>query len=145
MLFCHTFVLQTYSPDHYTPFPKELHSLSHKVTAACGFAGFNAEAGILNFYRSDSSLGIHVDESELDHTRPLLSFRWGIYIAQILAPYTDILLMSVEVMGLINKDLLGNLMFCVLNKDRKLRTSTLFWRRKKLHYATIQMFAVNFF
>ncbi|KAL0169211.1 hypothetical protein M9458_033807, partial [Cirrhinus mrigala] len=59
---------------HYTPFPKELHSLAHKVAAACGFPGFNAEAGILNYYRSDSSLGIHVDESELDHTRPLLSF-----------------------------------------------------------------------
>ncbi|KTF74498.1 hypothetical protein cypCar_00047803 [Cyprinus carpio] len=68
---------KTYSPDHYTPFPKELHSLSHKVAAACGFPGFNAEAGILNYYRSDSSLGIHVDESELDHTRPLLSFSFG--------------------------------------------------------------------
>ncbi|XP_056623997.1 nucleic acid dioxygenase ALKBH1 [Triplophysa dalaica] len=68
---------KTYSPDHFTPFPTELHSLSHKVTAACGFPGFNAEAGILNYYRSDSSLGIHVDESELDHTRPLLSFSFG--------------------------------------------------------------------
>ncbi|KAK2878951.1 hypothetical protein Q8A67_019742 [Cirrhinus molitorella] len=68
---------KTYSPDHYTPFPKELHSLSYKVAAACGFPGFNAEAGILNYYRSDSSLGIHVDESELDHTRPLLSFSFG--------------------------------------------------------------------
>uniref|UniRef100_A0A3P9B9T9 AlkB homolog 1, histone H2A dioxygenase n=1 Tax=Maylandia zebra TaxID=106582 RepID=A0A3P9B9T9_9CICH len=48
--------------------------LGHK--AACGFPGFISEAGILNYYRSDSSLGIHVDESELDHTRPLLSFRW---------------------------------------------------------------------
>ncbi len=46
-------------------------------------------------------------------------------------------------MGLINKDVLGNLMFCVLNKDRKLRTGTSFWRRKHLHYATIQMFAVK--
>nr|XP_055027786.1 nucleic acid dioxygenase ALKBH1 [Misgurnus anguillicaudatus] len=68
---------KTYSPDHYTPFPSELHSLSHKVAAACGFPGFNAEAGILNYYRSDSSLGIHVDESELDHTQPLLSFSFG--------------------------------------------------------------------
>ncbi|KAK3537891.1 hypothetical protein QTP70_022151 [Hemibagrus guttatus] len=67
----------TYSPDHYTPFPEDLHSLSHKVAAACGFPSFNAEAGILNYYRSDSSLGIHVDESELDHTPPLLSFSFG--------------------------------------------------------------------
>ncbi|KAM3595581.1 uncharacterized protein V6R79_025638 [Siganus canaliculatus] len=48
-----------------------------KVTAACGFPDFNAEAGILNYYRSDSSLGIHVDESELDQSRPLLSFSFG--------------------------------------------------------------------
>ncbi|XP_030638030.1 nucleic acid dioxygenase ALKBH1 [Chanos chanos] len=68
---------KTYSADHYTPFPMDLHSLSDKVAAACGFPGFNAEAGILNFYRSDSSLGIHVDESELDHSQPLLSFSFG--------------------------------------------------------------------
>lgn len=66
---------QTYSANHYTPFPADLHSLSLQITAACGFPGFNAEAGILNYYRSDSSLGIHVDESELDHSRPLLSLR----------------------------------------------------------------------
>ncbi|KAF5900785.1 nucleic acid dioxygenase ALKBH1, partial [Clarias magur] len=65
---------KTYSPDHFTPFPEDLHCLSHKIAAACGFPGFNAEAGILNYYRSDSSLGIHVDESEHDHTQPLLSF-----------------------------------------------------------------------
>ncbi|XP_034530429.1 nucleic acid dioxygenase ALKBH1 [Notolabrus celidotus] len=68
---------KTYSADHHTAFPADLHSLSSRVTAACGFPGFNAEAGILNYYRSDSSLGIHVDESELDHSRPLLSFSFG--------------------------------------------------------------------
>ncbi|CAB1431418.1 unnamed protein product [Pleuronectes platessa] len=68
---------KTYSANHYTPFPAELNQLSFQITAACGFPGFNAEAGILNYYRSDSSLGIHVDESELDHSRPLLSFSFG--------------------------------------------------------------------
>ncbi|KAL2098543.1 hypothetical protein ACEWY4_005023 [Coilia grayii] len=68
---------KTYSPDHYTQFPSDLHSLSQEVAAACGFHGFKAEAGILNYYFSDSSLGIHVDESELDHSRPLLSFSFG--------------------------------------------------------------------
>ncbi|TKS86223.1 Nucleic acid dioxygenase ALKBH1 [Collichthys lucidus] len=68
---------KTYSANHYTPFPADLHSLSLQITAACGFPGFNAEAGILNYYRSDSSLGIHVDESELDHSRPLLSLSFG--------------------------------------------------------------------
>ncbi|XP_054469224.1 nucleic acid dioxygenase ALKBH1 [Anoplopoma fimbria] len=68
---------KTYSANHYTPFPADLHSLSSHITSACGFPGFSAEAGILNYYRSDSSLGIHVDESELDHSRPLLSFSFG--------------------------------------------------------------------
>ncbi|GLD56382.1 DNA demethylase ALKBH1 [Lates japonicus] len=68
---------KTYSANQYTPFPADLHLLSVQITAACGFPGFNAEAGILNYYRSDSSLGIHVDESELDHSRPLLSFSFG--------------------------------------------------------------------
>ncbi|KAM9840496.1 nucleic acid dioxygenase ALKBH1 [Aulostomus maculatus] len=68
---------KTYSANHYTPFPADLHLLSYQVTTACGFPGFNAEAGILNYYKSDSSLGIHVDESELDHSCPLLSLSFG--------------------------------------------------------------------
>lgn len=72
---CLRLSLQTYSANHYTPFPPDLHLLSHHIAAACGFPKFNAEAGILNYYHSDSSLGIHVDESELDHSHPLLSLR----------------------------------------------------------------------
>ncbi|MGH0131504.1 UNVERIFIED_CONTAM: hypothetical protein FKN15_060133 [Acipenser sinensis] len=68
---------KTYSADHYTPFPSDLNVLSEGVAAACGFQNFKAEAGILNYYHFDSSLGIHVDESELDHSRPLLSFSFG--------------------------------------------------------------------
>ncbi|XP_010766433.1 nucleic acid dioxygenase ALKBH1 [Notothenia coriiceps] len=68
---------QTYSANHHTPLPADLHLLSVQITAACGFPGFSAQAGILNYYRHDSSLGIHVDESELDHSRPLLSFSFG--------------------------------------------------------------------
>ncbi|XP_028678106.1 nucleic acid dioxygenase ALKBH1 [Erpetoichthys calabaricus] len=68
---------KTYSADRYTPFPNDLHALSEKVAAICGFQNFSAEAGILNYYHFDSSLGIHVDESELDHSQPLLSFSFG--------------------------------------------------------------------
>ncbi|CAL8299040.1 unnamed protein product [Arctogadus glacialis] len=68
---------KTYSAEHHTPFPADLQRLSGLVAAAAGFPGFNAEAGILNYYRSDSSLGIHVDEAELDLSRPLLSFCFG--------------------------------------------------------------------
>nr|XP_040055569.1 nucleic acid dioxygenase ALKBH1 isoform X2 [Gasterosteus aculeatus aculeatus] len=68
---------KTYSANHYTPFPADLHSLAFHVASACGSPGFNAQAGILNYYGCDSSLGIHVDESELAHSRPLLSFSFG--------------------------------------------------------------------
>ncbi|KAM6912184.1 nucleic acid dioxygenase ALKBH1 [Xenentodon cancila] len=68
---------KTYSASDYTAFPADLHSLSVQIAAGCGFPGFRSEAGILNYYHSDSSLGIHVDESELDHSRPLLSFSFG--------------------------------------------------------------------
>ncbi|XP_021101389.1 nucleic acid dioxygenase ALKBH1 isoform X3 [Heterocephalus glaber] len=80
-----------YSADHYTPFPSDLAFLSEQVAAACGFQGFRAEAGILNYYYLDSTLGIHVDRSELDHSRPLLSFRmkcWRI-LPQITTPGDD--------------------------------------------------------
>uniref|UniRef100_A0A3B4A7T6 Nucleic acid dioxygenase ALKBH1 n=1 Tax=Periophthalmus magnuspinnatus TaxID=409849 RepID=A0A3B4A7T6_9GOBI len=66
-----------YSADHYTPFPADLQSLSQQIALGCGFGDFRPQAGILNYYRSDSSLGIHVDESELDHSCPLLSFCFG--------------------------------------------------------------------
>ncbi|XP_064148873.1 nucleic acid dioxygenase ALKBH1 isoform X2 [Loxodonta africana] len=66
-----------YSADHYTPFPSDLAFLSEQVATACGFQGFQAEAGILNYYHFDSTLGIHVDKSELDHSKPLLSFSFG--------------------------------------------------------------------
>ncbi|XP_069772130.1 nucleic acid dioxygenase ALKBH1 isoform X2 [Narcine bancroftii] len=66
-----------YSPDRFTAFPVDLAYLSEQVTAACGFHQFKAEAGILNYYHFDSSLGIHVDESEMDYSKPLLSFSFG--------------------------------------------------------------------
>ncbi|XP_048842430.1 nucleic acid dioxygenase ALKBH1 [Brienomyrus brachyistius] len=68
---------KTYSAERHTAFPADLAKLSGHLAAACGFPGFRAEAGILNYYHTDSSLGIHVDESELDHSWPLLSFSFG--------------------------------------------------------------------
>ncbi|KAE8586116.1 hypothetical protein XENTR_v10021556 [Xenopus tropicalis] len=68
---------KTYNSDLLSPFPLDLAELSRCVSAACGFHNFKPEAGILNYYHLDSSLGIHVDESELDHQSPLLSFSFG--------------------------------------------------------------------
>ncbi|CAH2328453.1 nucleic acid dioxygenase ALKBH1 [Pelobates cultripes] len=66
-----------YSVDHHSTFPPDLAELSRCVSRACGFSKFQPEAGILNYYHMDSSLGIHVDESELDQHSPLLSFCFG--------------------------------------------------------------------
>ncbi|XP_075470763.1 nucleic acid dioxygenase ALKBH1 [Ascaphus truei] len=66
-----------YSQDHCSTFPPDLAELSRCVSRACGFQAFKPEAAILNYYHLDSSLGIHVDESELDHQSPLLSFSFG--------------------------------------------------------------------
>ncbi|XP_077319718.1 nucleic acid dioxygenase ALKBH1 [Lithobates pipiens] len=66
-----------YYKETFTPFPADLGELSRCVALACGFSNFKAEAGILNYYHMDSSLGIHVDEAELDHQSPLLSFSFG--------------------------------------------------------------------
>uniref|UniRef100_A0A1A7X8D0 Nucleic acid dioxygenase ALKBH1 n=2 Tax=Iconisemion striatum TaxID=60296 RepID=A0A1A7X8D0_9TELE len=68
---------KTYSANHHSAFPSELHALAFRITSACGFPVFSSEAAILNYYGSDSSLGIHVDESELDHSQPLLSLSFG--------------------------------------------------------------------
>ncbi|MGH0176529.1 UNVERIFIED_CONTAM: hypothetical protein FKN15_078435 [Acipenser sinensis] len=59
---------KTYSADHYTPFPSDLNVLSEGVAAACGFQNFKAEAGILNYYHFDSSLG-----NSADHYTPFPS------------------------------------------------------------------------
>ncbi|XP_005990146.1 nucleic acid dioxygenase ALKBH1 [Latimeria chalumnae] len=66
-----------YSADHHSAFPSDLVFLSEQVASACGFPCFRPEAGILNYYHMDSSLGIHVDEAELDQSKPLLSFSFG--------------------------------------------------------------------
>ncbi|XP_029453531.1 nucleic acid dioxygenase ALKBH1 [Rhinatrema bivittatum] len=68
---------KSYSSDHRSLFPTDLAVLSQHVAVACGFSHFKPEAGILNYYQLDSSLGIHVDEAELDHSQPLLSFSFG--------------------------------------------------------------------
>ncbi|KAM0754441.1 hypothetical protein T439DRAFT_338281 [Meredithblackwellia eburnea MCA 4105] len=39
--------------------------------------GYNPEAGIINFYQSKDSLTAHVDQSEVDAVRPLVSFSIG--------------------------------------------------------------------
>ncbi|XP_075049598.1 nucleic acid dioxygenase ALKBH1 isoform X2 [Mixophyes fleayi] len=66
-----------YHGENHSLFPLDLAELSRSVALACGFSIFKAEAAILNYYHMDSSLGIHVDESELNHHSPLLSFSFG--------------------------------------------------------------------
>ncbi|CAN0174868.1 unnamed protein product [Lampetra planeri] len=66
-----------YSAHHRSSLPVEVSGVAGILAAACGFPTFCAEAAILNFYRADSALGPHVDESELDLSQPLVSFSFG--------------------------------------------------------------------
>ena len=66
---------KTYHPDHHTPFPPDLATLSQLLATASGWEGFRAEAGIVNYYHMDSTLSPHTDHSEKDITAPLVSIR----------------------------------------------------------------------
>uniref|UniRef100_UPI00358E40A1 nucleic acid dioxygenase ALKBH1 isoform X1 n=1 Tax=Myxine glutinosa TaxID=7769 RepID=UPI00358E40A1 len=66
-----------YTAQHWSPFPTDLGKLSSCLLRICGFPMFLPEAAIINYYRLDSTLGIHTDSSELDLTQPLLSLSFG--------------------------------------------------------------------
>lgn len=66
-----------YKEDHYTSFPMDIGLLAWYAAAALGFHNFRAEAGIVNYYHLDSTLGGHTDHSELDHDAPLISISFG--------------------------------------------------------------------
>lgn len=58
-------------------FPPALAALAARLAQAAGFAGFRAEAGIVNYYQLADTLTSHVDRSELNMAAPLLSLSLG--------------------------------------------------------------------
>jgi alkylated DNA repair protein alkB family protein 1 len=64
-------------PDRRDPLPSELSTLAELVARALGYTDFRPQTAIVNYYASRSTLSGHVDRSERDHSRPLISFSFG--------------------------------------------------------------------
>ncbi|XP_068247071.1 nucleic acid dioxygenase ALKBH1 [Palaemon carinicauda] len=73
----HNWDTKEYSEDMQGVMPQDLKRLCKLVAKVLGYEDFIAEAAILNFYHSDSSLGPHTDHSEPNMSAPLLSFSFG--------------------------------------------------------------------
>lgn len=66
-----------YFADRVQAFPKDLHHICSYIAAVLGYSAYSSEAGIVNFYRMESTLMGHTDVSELDKAAPLISFSFG--------------------------------------------------------------------
>ncbi|BFZ07639.1 hypothetical protein BsWGS_10678 [Bradybaena similaris] len=66
-----------YSEDSKATFPSDVACLSQYFAACLGFAQYQAEAAIVNYYHLDSTLAGHTDHSEVDHSAPLFSISFG--------------------------------------------------------------------
>jgi len=65
-----------YACDHAEPMPRHLATVCDGLCAAIGVA-MTAEAAIVNYYRPGDTMGGHVDDAEVDKTRPLVSVSLG--------------------------------------------------------------------
>jgi hypothetical protein len=54
-----------YRPERYSPFPAALHALGARVAACVGYPALRCEAGIVNYYPCDTTMGAHVDDAGL--------------------------------------------------------------------------------
>ncbi|XP_041467855.1 nucleic acid dioxygenase ALKBH1-like [Lytechinus variegatus] len=68
---------KVYNEDQYSPFPEDLGLMTALIAEVLGYPRFQAQAGIVNFYHMDSTLGGHTDHSEFDLTAPLISYSLG--------------------------------------------------------------------
>ncbi|XP_045167903.2 nucleic acid dioxygenase ALKBH1-like isoform X2 [Mercenaria mercenaria] len=66
-----------YFADRVQAFPDDLRHLCSYIAAALGYNAYSSEAGIVNYYRMESTLMGHTDVSELDKAAPLISFSFG--------------------------------------------------------------------
>lgn len=68
-----------YQDDDFTPFPLDMGDLARYIASAIGYSDdYRAEAAIINYYHSDSTLSGHTDHSEKDLQAPLLSVSLGL-------------------------------------------------------------------
>lgn len=60
-----------------TEMPIELSALTSVLAQSLGFMNFKAESAIVNYYRMNSTLGPHIDNSENNKEAPLFSISFG--------------------------------------------------------------------
>lgn len=66
-----------YSEASKTKMPTELSTLTSVLAQTLGFMNFKGETAIVNYYRMNSSLGGHIDHSEINTEAPLFSISFG--------------------------------------------------------------------
>lgn len=60
-----------------SPLPQELHQAARVVSHVLGLGDMDADAAIVNYYPEKASLSPHVDRSERDIDKPLISMSFG--------------------------------------------------------------------
>ena len=73
----HNWDTKYYSEDSRNDVPAELYELTRVLAKVNGFNDFKAQAAIINYYRMNSTLAGHTDNSEVDQHAPLFSISFG--------------------------------------------------------------------
>ena len=74
----HNWDTKEYSEKSKTDFPTELATLASDVAKVLGWRDYNAEAAIVNYYPTSSTLNPHTDHSERNLSAPLISISLGL-------------------------------------------------------------------
>ena len=100
----HNWDTKEYSEKSKTDFPTELSALASEVAKVLGWTNYNAEAAIVNYYPTSSTLNPHTDHSEKNLAAPLISISLGLSAVFLIGgptlaePPTPILLRSGDVL-----------------------------------------------
>ena len=100
----HNWDTKEYSEKSKTDFPTELAALASEVAKVLGWTNYNAEAAIVNYYPTSSTLNPHTDHSEKNLSAPLISISLGLSAVFLIGgptlaePPTPILLRSGDVL-----------------------------------------------
>lgn len=68
-----------YHQQQPVPFPKDIATLTCLVAHATGAGPYRPEAAIVNYYKTDGSMGGHLDNAEYEMKKPIISIRYFYY------------------------------------------------------------------
>jgi alkylated DNA repair protein alkB family protein 1 len=57
-------------------FPTDISVLTRLIAHACGSAPYKPEAAIVNYYKTEGSMGGHLDNAEYEMKKPIVSIRY---------------------------------------------------------------------